>query len=402
MPFETPTLRRLARVGGLACLLALVVALAGCSPDQYPQSALHPRGDFARMVDGLFHQVLFWATVVFVLVEGALIYVIFRYRGKPDDPEPEQTHGNTTLEIVWTMVPAIILAMIAVPTVKAIFVENSVPTNNPLTVQVIGHQWWWEFRYPEYGITTANELHIPVGRTVSLRMGTSDVVHSFWTPQLAGKRDVFPNRETRLWFTAEAPGYYRGQCAEFCGIQHAKMAFHIVADSPEQFDAYVKSMQATGTLTATGAPRPAPAPAGTPVKLQGGAVVKTGLGGPTPTPAGPAPQAAPAAPADTTKPAAPTDPVLVAGNKLFLSKGCVGCHALTAVNVPAGMVGPNLAHIGTRRHIAAGMIENTDANLAHWIRVPQEVKKGVLMPNLGLTEQEAQQLVAYFRALAKQ
>jgi len=419
--FRTPAHRRLRRAAPLVCVLALAALAAGCSGDvsQYPQSALDPKGDFARLTDGLFTTVVWWAVLVFVLVEGALLYAIFRFRGKPSDAEPAQVHGNTTLEIVWTMIPAIVLAMIAVPTVKAIFKTNEIPTDNPLTIEVVGHQWWWEFRYPEYGITTANQLHVPVGRTVSLRMGTVDVLHSFWVPQYAGKRDVFPNRETRLWFKAEEGGFYPGQCAEFCGIQHGKMAFWIAAQPADSFDMFVKSMQATRGVSPNGAPMAAPASSGATVAQaaqQGGQAQAQQGQAQRPAPQDPAKagqqgagmdprpaQGVPATGADTTAGAAGADArVLAQGQQLFTAKGCVGCHSLSAVNAPKGMIGPNLAGLGSRGYIAAGVLKNTDANLAQWLRQPQALKEGVLMPNGLVTEAEAQQLVAYFRALAQQ
>jgi cytochrome c oxidase subunit 2 len=289
---------------------------------------------------------------VFVLVEGVLLYAIFRFRGKPGDPEPHQTHGNTTVEIIWTVIPALILAAIAVPTVKAIFQTNAVPGKDALTIEVVGHQWWWEFRYPEYNLTTANELHVPVGRTVSLRMSSSDVIHSFWVPQFAAKRDVFANRETRMWFTAETEGDYPGQCAEFCGIQHGRMSHRIKAQKAEDFQAWVAHMQTLG-------PKP------------------------------------PAQGAAAGRPAAASQSE---GEKLFTAKGCIACHSLAAVNAPKGMVGPNLANVGARSYIAAGTLKNTDENLARWIRDPQAIKQGVLMPTLPMTEAEAQALAAYLRA----
>jgi len=146
------------RLVAALCLLALV--LAGCGSEQYPQTTLLPRGDFARIADDLLDTTVKWAVLVFVLVEGVLIYAIFRFRGKPGDPEPHQTHGNTTVEIIWTVIPALILAVIAVPTVKAIFQTNATPGKDALTIEVVGHQWWWEFRYPEYNLTTANEMHV--------------------------------------------------------------------------------------------------------------------------------------------------------------------------------------------------------------------------------------------------
>jgi cytochrome c oxidase subunit 2 len=295
-------------------------------------------------VDQLFTTTLLWALLVFVLVEGVLLYAMFRFRSRPDEVDPKQIRGNTTVEIIWTTVPALILAVIAVPTVKAIFKVNEIPGKDALTIEIIGHQWWWEFRYPEYNITTANEPHVPVGRTVSLRMKSADVIHSFWAPQFAGKRDVFPDRETRIWFKAEDAGEYPGQCAEFCGIEHARMAFRLVAQSPGEFEGWIGHMS---TLTRA--------------------------------------------------PSAAVDPLVAQGQTLFQQKGCVGCHSLVALNAPPGLIGPNLTDVGAHSWIAAGTLKNTDENLARWIRTPQTVKPGALMPNLGVSEAEAKALVAFLR-----
>src|SRR3954447_3658745 len=360
--------RRPSRLIAALCLLVLV--LIGCSPEHYPQTTLLPRGDFARIADDLLDTTVKWALLVFVLVEGVLIYAIFRFRGKPGDPEPRQSHGNTTVEIIWTVIPALILAAIAVPTVRAIFQTNSSPPQGALTIEVVGHQWWWEFRYPEYNLTTANEIHVPVGRTVALRMGSNDVIHSFWVPQFAAKREVFANRESRMWFKAEVEGEYPGQCAEFCGIQHGRMAYRIRAQAPAEFDAWVAHMQ---TLK----PKPVPtASAGSGVRTasQGASIQQPGSA------------------------QGPQGNQYAAGEKLFTAKGCVACHALYAVNAPKGMVGPNLANVGARSYIAAGTLKNTDENLARWIQNPQAIKKGVLMPNLGVSEPEARALVAFLRA----
>ena len=336
------------RVLGLAPLL-MVLAVAACARE-YPQSTLSPKSDFTRMIDGVFMTTVWWAIAVFILVEGALLWAVFRYRGRPDDPEPRQVHGNTTIEILWTAVPALILAVISVPTVRAIFKTYEEPSGAEVVrVNVTGHQWWWEFKYPQYGVTSANELHVPVGKTVFLEMNSFDVVHSFWMPQLGAKRDVFPNRKTTLWFRADSAGFYPGQCAEFCGTQHGRMAFHVSAESPAEFDAYIKGLQATGVPAA----QTPPAAAGT---------------------------------ADT-----------LAGSKLFAAKGCIGCHSLNAVKFSKALIGPNLANIGARRYIAAGTLPNTEDNLAHWIQHPWSVKHGVLMPELGLSETDARTLAAYLR-----
>jgi cytochrome c oxidase subunit 2 len=363
MAFLRVSWRRHLPLGLLA--LFLVVFLTGCSPEGYPQSTLSPKGDFAELVDAVFMKTVWWATVIFILVEGALLYAVFKFRGKPDDPEPKQVHGSTVVEIIWTVIPAAVLAFVAVPTVQTIFRTAEIPAESadgqqPLKVEVIGHQWWWEFRYPELGIITANELHVPVGRTVDLRMKTVDVLHSFWTPQFAGKRDVFPNRETRLWFTAQESGSYPGACAEFCGLQHGKMLFLVVASAPAEFDAWVAQRMRDSVTVA-----------------------------PMPVADSTAAEALPSTLA--------VDPLVAEGEKLFTAKACAGCHSLKAVGGPAVMVGPNLGGIGSRQMIAAGWMKNTDENLKHWIQNPQEVKEGVLMRGYTLSDAEAEALVAFLR-----
>jgi cytochrome c oxidase subunit 2 len=363
--------------GALPSLCVLALALAGCSRDQYPQTALLPLSDFARIGDHVQDQTFYWALGVFVLVEGALLYSIFRFRGKPDDPEPSQIHGNTTVEIIWTLIPALILAAIAVPTVKGIFETSRTPPD-ALQIEVTGHQWWWEFHYPESGVTTANEMYIPQGRTVEIITLSADVVHSFWPPRFAGKRDVFPGRQTRLWWKADSTGLFPGQCAEYCGIQHARMAFHIRSVTPAEFDDWIARMQTLGPKTAAA---PAGAPAGDSLRTaSAGAKVRS-----------PAQDTTAAA-------AAPQGAEYAQGEKLFLAKGCVGCHSFQAVKAPKGLIGPNLANVGSRSYIAAGWLKNTDENLERWIREPQAVKKGVLMPNLGVTVDESRALRAYLRA----
>jgi cytochrome c oxidase subunit 2 len=381
MHARTAAARRLTGLVPFLVLLALVVA--GCNPERYPQTALLPLSDYAKIGDHLQDLTFFWAVGVFVLVEGALLYAIFRFRGRPDDAEPPQIHGNTTIEIIWTLIPALILAAIAVPTVRGIFETNAHPSGDVLKIQVIGHQWWWEFRYPEYNVTTANELHVPVGKTVELLQESADVIHSFWPPRFAGKRDVFPARQTRMWFKADSAGLFPGQCAEFCGIQHARMAFQVRASNPAEFDGWVAHMKTLGP------PKPAAAaPAADSIKTASAGATVQG------------PQAKPQVPQAKADSAAPAsqDPEYAKGEQLFKMKGCIGCHSLQAVDAPKGMIGPTLATVGSRAYIAAGWLKNTDENLEHWIREPQTVKKGVLMPNLGVTVEESKALRAYLRA----
>jgi cytochrome c oxidase subunit 2 len=363
METRTGPIRRMAKYVPAICLLVLL----GCAKD-YPQTTLLPRGDFARLVDSLFRTTVFWATIVFVLVEGALVYAIFKFRGRPDDPEPRQTHGSTLLEISWTIIPALILAVIAVPTVKTIFKTSDYATGDVVTIEVLGHQWWWEFRYPSLGVVTANELHVPVGKTVNLRMTTADVIHSFWVPQFAGKRDVFPGRHNPLWFKAEVTGIYSGQCAEFCGIQHARMGFRVISQSPEEFQAWADSQKV-----------------GSPLVNKGVVAVDSTL------------------PADSAARAVRVahDTLYKAGIALFNGGGCIGCHSMvgTALAGQTALRGPNLTHVGSRTTIVAGMLENTEENLRKWLSNPDSVKQGTLMvlPRK-LTDAEIATLVAYLRA----
>jgi cytochrome c oxidase subunit II len=363
METSTGRFRRLARYIPAICLLVLL----GCAKD-YPQTTLLPRGDFARLVDSLFRTTVWWALLVFVLVEGALVFAILKFRGRPDDPEPRQTHGSTVLEISWTIIPALMLAAIAVPTVKTIFKTSDYATGDVVQIEVVGHQWWWEFRYPGLGVVTADEMHVPVGKTVNLRMTTVDVIHSFWVPQFAGKRDVMPGRHNPLWFKAEVPGVFTGQCAEFCGVQHARMMFRVISQSPEEFTAWADSQKA-----------------GSPLVNRGVVPVDS------------------AVPADTALRTVKLshDSLMKAGNALFSSAGCIGCHAMvgTAMAGQTALRGPNLTHVGSRTTIVAGFLENTEDNLRKWLSNPDSVKTGTLMvlPRK-LTDAEIAMLVAYLRA----
>jgi len=349
----------------LALRAVLALGVVGCA-ESFPQTTLLPRGDFARMVDTLFRTTFWWAVAVFVLVEGALLIAIFRFRARPGAPAPKQFHGGTLLEVIWTVIPAFILSMIAVPTVQTIFRTSVSPAAPAVEVEVIGHQWWWEYRYPKLGVVTANELHVPVAQTVALKMWSADVIHSFWFPQVAAKRDVFPSstnpkakKYTPLWFTADSTGVYSGQCAEFCGIQHGRMGLRVIVDTPEQFAAWVSRQRVGSPLVNGGKLEPA---------------------------------------ADS---ALKADTVIAKGATAFVGAGCIACHAMVGTPLAGqlGMKGPNLSHVGSRLTIAAGMLENTPSNLARWLRDPQSVKQGSLMvlPR-SLTEPEIATLVAYLRA----
>lgn len=309
----------------------------------YPQSALHPSSDVAGRLDGLFDYIFWLAVVVFVVVETVLIVTLFRYREKRKRERPKPVHGHTGLEIGWTVVPAIILIAIAIPTIQMIFLVDRPPeTDDVLTIEVIGKQWWWEFRYPDEEIVTANEAHVPVGRTVEFRLRSADVVHSFWVPRLAGKRDMIPGKENMLWFRADSAGVFWGQCAEYCGTAHALMGFRIIAEPAQEYAAWSDRMRA------------------------------------------PAPE--------------PTERLARLGRSVFMSNACIGCHRIEGTEAAAA-VGPDLTHVGSRTTIAAGLLENNPENLSRWIANPQKVKPGNLMPNMRLTDEQVTQLVAYLMSL---
>jgi cytochrome c oxidase subunit 2 len=456
----------------LLALLSLL-SLAACAVRDYPNSTFNHYTDFTREIDHLFDTLFWWGTIVFVLVEVALIIVLVRYRYREGAPEPRHVHGHTTLEIVWTLIPAVILVLIAVPTVRTIFRTEAKAVPNALQVDVIGHQWWWEFRYPQYTrrdatgrvdtLKTANELYLPQGRTVNFALRTADVLHSFWIPQLAGKRDVISNHTNYLWFTADSArtNAWNGFCAEYCGASHANMRFRTFTVAPADFESWAAHQL---TPAAFGAAAPTPAPGTTAVP--GGTAGQSFPGGtPTPTPQaapnvtapnaaarggrGAAPQGAPGAPVmnaalaggaaggsgfiafpperlpayavpHTPPPADVTFPNGLVGDpargqKVYSSSACIGCHAIAGNPMSVGVIGPNLTHIGTRTTIAAGLYPNDARHLALWIKNARALKPGVTMPTLGkdqvdpitgqrvtaggLDDQQIADIVAYLQAL---
>src|SRR3954469_13702120 len=268
---------RLRRLASYALVAAIAVAAVSCN-EAHPNTTLTPHSDFGREIDFLWDRLLLLGTIVFILVEGVLLYVVFRYRRRENQPTPPQTHGSTKLEIAWTLIPAVILVFIAVPTVKSIFVTQAQAAPGSLNVDVTGHQWWWEFRYPEYGVTTANELYLPAGRTVNFRLRSADVIHSFWTPQLGGKRDVVTNRTNYLWYTPDsstASSVWNGFCVEYCGASHANMRFRVFTVTPEQFGSWVLGQKMPARFGAVGPAAPVGGPIPPPLE---GAVVTTPAG----------------------------------------------------------------------------------------------------------------------------
>ncbi|OGK91194.1 MAG: cytochrome c oxidase subunit II [Candidatus Rokubacteria bacterium RBG_16_73_20] len=317
----------------------LAATLGGCAWDG-PMSTVVARSDFARDILEVYG-IVTWATVVIALVVFvALGWILLRFREKPGAPLPAQTHGHTLLEIAWTVAPALALLVIAIPTIQVIFRTQAAPAAQALDVTVRGRQWWWEFRYPSLGVVTANELHLPAGRPVALSLEGPDVIHSFWVPQLGGKRDVIPGRVNRLTLVPERPGEYWGQCAEFCGASHANMGLRVFVDTPDEFARWLAAQRAT--------------------------------------------------------PAQPTG-LAAEGKAIYALSACVGCHTVRGVS--AGVLGPDLTTFGSRTTLGAGLRPNTLDNLTAWIRDPAAIKPGVKMPALGLGEAEARAVAAYLAGL---
>lgn len=326
-------------------LVALPLLAVGCRLIDYPQSTLNPQSDYAWSIQHLLDQLVFWVVVIFVLVQGLLIYAVMRFRSRPGAPEPKPVHGNTALEVGWTIAPALILLLIAVPTVTAIFKTQGKPPADAMTIKVVGHQWWWEFQYPALGITTADEMHVPVGKAIAIELESADVIHSFWFPSMGGKRDVVPARTNHMFFTADSVGTFPGQCAELCGLSHANMRMKLMVERPEDFERWAQQQQA-----------------------------------------------APFEPDSTTSAGA--------GKLLFSQSACIGCHTIQGVS--EGVIGPNLTHVGSRTTLAGGILPNTPEAMARWITDAPAQKPGSLMPNLaglGITAEQVPALVAYLQSL---
>jgi cytochrome c oxidase subunit 2 len=341
-------------IGAAAIILLLSsIALSGCSASPSP---LAPASQNAGIIYNLTVVVFWIAVAVFVVVEGMLLYSVIRFSRNRIEGEPAQIEGNTKLEIAWTAAPAIVLLIVFFFSLQALGPLASLP--NPvsrartavdapavapanLRVRVVGHQWWWEFDYPDYQITTANEMHVPVGTTVTVDVQSADVIHSFWVPQLAGKIDVIPGRVNHTWFVAKDVGRFHGQCAEFCGIEHANMRFEVVVEPADQFQVWLQQQQA-------------------PVAAKTGEAAK--------------------------------------GEQVFMTGACIGCHTIGDTKAQ-GKVGPNLTHFATRRLFAGGVLDNTPENLTRWLTDPPAVKPGTVMPNLHLSPEQISALVAYLESL---
>ncbi|HTZ49698.1 MAG TPA: cytochrome c oxidase subunit II [Verrucomicrobiae bacterium] len=307
-------------------------------PESTPADDIHRLSVFVLIITGL----------IFAVVFSLLVYAIAKYghRGGDHVSEPPQVYGSNQVELAWTVVPVLIVLVLFLATARVIqSVQDAIPPANALQVTAIGHQFWWEFRYPALGIVTANELHVPVsgrGRPTPtyIKLLSADTDHSFWVPQLAGKTDLIPNRINSMWIDPHATGMYLGQCAQYCGTQHAKMLLRIYVDTPEQFADWVAA----------------------------------------------------------EKQPAQTSDAVAAGRHIFESTACVNCHAVTGT-IADGHFGPDLTHLMSRATIAAGAANNTHDNLKLWIRSPDTIKPGSLMPAMNLNDHDLALLTAYLESL---
>ena len=334
-------------------------------------SIFDPASPPAESIRKLAVLVLAITAFIFVVVEGILFYSIFRFRnvarrgdGAATDErattdsgaaEPPQVYGSKPIEIAWTAAPALIVFVLVLVTARTLWEVNVPPPqpregDNTLFVTVVGRQWWWEYTYDHYngrelGFTTANELHVPdsadgVRRRVYLTLRSADVCHSFWVPRLAGKTDVIPGRINSMWFQPDMPGLYLGQCAEYCGTQHANMLIRVIAESPGDFEGWLEHERKPAT----------------------------------------------------------TDAQVRAGRSAFLAQSCVNCHRVRGT-AAQGSYAPDLTHLMNRQTLASGMVANTPENLRRWVADPQPIKPGCLMPAFGLGERERADIVRYLLTL---
>lgn len=321
-----------------------------------------PMGSPAEAERGVAYLMFAITGAIFTVVAGLIVYTIVRYRRRAGDnshQEPAQVYGSNQIEVAWTVISILIVfVLIGVSGRVIAALQNASPPKKTVKIRIVGHQWWWEVHYPDYGIVTANEIHIPASTpgqrsAAYLTLESEDVNHSFWIPQLSGKTDLIPNRSNYMWIDAKEPGIYFGNCAEYCGTQHANMLLRVVADAPEQWNEWTANQQraAIGSSETR-----------EPVLKQ---VAATDARSPRET---------------------------------FESLSCVNCHTVKGT-ASIGKFGPDLTHLMSRKTIAAGVLDNNHNNLREWIDDPHEAKPGCLMPSMKLTPKELDSVVAYLETL---
>jgi cytochrome c oxidase subunit 2 len=303
-----------------------------------PADAIHRLSLFVLVITGL----------IFAVVFSLLVYALFRFRHRPtpNDCEPPQVYGSNQMELAWTVVPVLIVLVLFFATARVIqSVQDAVPPASAVEVTAIGHQFWWEFRYPALGVVTANELHIPVSDRENptptfVKLLSADTDHSFWVPQLAGKTDLIPNRVNSMWIDPHETGMYVGQCAQYCGTQHAKMLLRVYVDSPEQFKKWVAAQNES----------------------------------------------------------AHSSDAVTSGREIFEKTACITCHAISGT-VANGRFGPDLTHLMSRDTIASGAALNNHENLKLWIHNPESLKPGALMPAMNLDNRDLEAVTSYMESL---
>jgi cytochrome c oxidase subunit 2 len=319
-------------------MVAAATLLVACSCTRQTPSVIDARGPAEHGITGLWWLMLAPALAVFVLVVVMIAGGLIRTkRRSPDAPLPEAAWGGRFIAIVGVAFSAVVLVGVFIVSLRVLQADAQPVRNAALTVHVVGHDWWWEARYPN-GAVTANEIHVPAGERVRVLLTTDDVIHSFWVPQLAPKTDLIPGRQNSMWLEAAKPGRYRGQCAEFCGFQHAHMVFYVVAQTPHAFASWERAE------------------------------------------------------------ARPVSASVQRGEQIFLSTTCAQCHAIRGTTATAD-VGPDLTHLASRRTIAAGTLPNDRSDLIDWINDPQSIKQGTLMPPTHLSGADLDALVAFLESL---
>jgi cytochrome c oxidase subunit II len=292
--------------------------------------------------------VLMVTAAIFIVVFSLLAYAVVKFRRRPanDTQEPSQIYGSTQLELAWTVIPILIVVVLFLATARVIAgIQNAARPGNAIEVTVIGHQYWWEYRYPSLKVVTANELHIPVSDPAHptptfLTLLSADTDHSFWVPRLGGKTDLIPNHPNSMWMDPRETGLYLGQCAQYCGTQHAKMLLRVYVDSREDFDRWIQEQRQPAHIAETASP----------------------------------------------------------GQRIFEQTACVNCHTIAGTRAN-GTDGPDLTHLMSRQTIAAGAASNTLENLMAWVYNPAVIKPGCKMPSMGLSSQQADQVAVYLETL---
>jgi cytochrome c oxidase subunit II len=323
-------------------------AFQPCGSSAHGTNIFVPASTPAKSIANLSVFVLVITGLIFAVVFTLLFYSVVKFRARATDAgrEPAQVYGSTQIELAWTIIPILIVVVLFLATARVIHAIQDAPEPaDAVQVTAIGHQYWWEFRYPRLGIVTANELHIPVSdpshpTPTFLQLLSADTDHSFWVPELAGKTDLIPNHPNRMWMDPQRTGIFLGQCAQYCGTQHAKMLLRVSVDSPEDFAAWVRAQQSPAV----------------------------------------------------------EDTSAIVGRRVFESNACMNCHAV-AGTAADGRFGPDLTHLMSRTTIAAGAAQNTHDNLRLWIQDPSAIKPGSLMPSMKLSDADLDAVVSYMETL---